>query len=69
MLKQNEAQITSLIQVQNSQAVAYASLKANLGLSNGQLLTYIKTQVIKNYQGKDLALSLESPELGYGEAS
>jgi len=69
MLKENEAQITSLIQVQNSQAIAYASLKANLGLSNGQLLTYIKTKVIKNYQGKDLALSLESPELGYGASS
>jgi hypothetical protein len=65
MMKENEAQISSLIQVQTSQALAYASLKTNLGLSNGQLLTYIKTKVIKNYQGKDLALSLESPEAGY----
>lgn len=66
MLKENEAQISSLMQVQTSQAYAYSSLKTNLGLSNGQLLTYIKTKVIKNYQGKDLALSLESPEVGYG---
>jgi len=69
MLKENEALITSMMQVQISQATAYASLKTNLGLSNGQLLTYIKTKVIKNYQGKDLALSLESPEAGYGQTN
>lgn len=69
MLKQNEALITSMMQVQISQATAYSSLKTNLGLTNGQLLTYIKTKVIKNYQGKDLALSLESPEAGYGNTN
>jgi hypothetical protein len=69
MLKENEAQISSMMQVQISQAMAYANLKTNLGLSNGHLLTYIKTKVIKNYRGKDLALSLESPEAGYGQAN
>jgi hypothetical protein len=69
MLKENEALITSMMQVQISQATAYSSLKTNLGLTNGQLLTYIKTKVIKNYQGKDLALSLESPEAGYGNTN
>jgi hypothetical protein len=66
MLKENDAKVLSLIQVQTAQAMAYANLKKSLGLSNSELLNYIKTKVINNYSGKDMAISLESPETKRG---
>jgi len=62
LLKQNAAQIDSLKQVQNTQTQAYSNLKSNLGLSNQALLNFVKAKLIKNYDGKDMALNIVSPE-------
>jgi hypothetical protein len=62
MLKQNAAQIDSLTKVQNSQSNAYANLKSKLSLTNTDLLNFIKTKLIKTYEGKDMALNIQSPE-------
>ena len=63
LLKQNEALIESLKKVQNSQSGAYTNLKDKLQLTNADLLSFIKTKLIKTYDGKDMALNLISPEI------
>ena len=62
MIQQNQANVDSLIRVQNSQSHAYKNLKQNLGMSNDDLIDFIKTKVIKNYEGKNLAMNINSPE-------
>jgi len=62
LLKQNNATIDSLKQVQNTQTTAYSNLKTNLGLSNAALLNFVKAKLIKNYNGNDMALNIKSPE-------
>jgi hypothetical protein len=49
--------------VQTSKGDSYATLKNNLKFTNPQLLNFIRTKVIKNYQGQDLALGVQSPEV------
>jgi len=61
MIQQNQASVDSLIQVQNAQSAAYKKLKESLGMNNEDLLSFIKTKVVKNYEGKDLALNIDSP--------
>ena len=48
--------------VQQSQAEGYGLLKKNLGMTNEELMNYIKSKLIKNYSGNNLALNLETPE-------
>jgi len=62
LLKQNAAQIDSLRKVQDSQSNAYSNLKTKLGMTNDQLMNFIKNKLIHKYDGKDLALNLASPE-------
>jgi len=62
LLKQNNATIDSLVQVQNTQTQAYTNLKNNLGLSNAALLNFVKAKLIKNYDGKDMALNMKAPD-------
>jgi len=62
LLKQNNATVDSLKQVQNTQTTAYTNLKSNLALSNGALLNFVKAKLIKNYNGNDMALNIKSPE-------
>ena len=62
LLKQNEANIVSLNKVQNAQSQAYSNLKGKLKMDNASLLNFIKTKLIKNYNGNDLTLSMASPE-------
>jgi len=64
LLKQNNATVDSLKQVQNTQTTAYTNLKTNLGLSNAALLNFVKAKLIKNYNGNDMALNIKSPENG-----
>jgi regulator of protease activity HflC (stomatin/prohibitin superfamily) len=61
--QENEAQVASLTQVQAAQGEAYKKLKENLGMTNTELLNYIKTKMVKNGHGQDMALNIESPEL------
>jgi hypothetical protein len=61
-LNKNTAEVDSMVKVQQSQAEGYGTLKNNLGLTNEQLMSYIKSKLIKNYSGGNLALNLESPE-------
>jgi CRISPR/Cas system-associated endonuclease Cas3-HD len=62
MIQQNQANVDSLIKVQNSQSRAYRNLKQSLGMENSDLLDFIKTKVVKGYEGKNLALNINSPE-------
>ncbi len=61
-MNKNTAEVESMIKVQQSQAVGYGTLKKNLGMTNDELMNYIKSKLIKNYSGNNLALNLETPE-------
>ena len=62
LLQQNSAQVDSLRKVQNSQSDAYKNLKKNLSFSNADLLNFVKTKLVKNYDGNNLALNIKSIE-------
>jgi hypothetical protein len=61
-LQSNDAHVSAYNQVQTSQTNAYKDLKNKLALANGDLLKMIKTEVLKNYDGNNLALAITSPE-------
>jgi len=63
ILEQNHANTDSLKRNQETQAQAYHKLKSNLSLSTGDLLNLMKTKVLKNYDGRDMALNIVSPEI------
>lgn len=63
ILKQNDAEVKSLINTQNTQTEAYSQFKNTLQISNSGLLNFIKTKLIKNYGHDQVALSLTSPEV------
>lgn len=63
ILKQNDAEVKSLINSQNTQTDAYSTFKGTLQISNQSLLNFIKTKLIKNYSKDQVALSLSSPEV------
>lgn len=62
MLTENKAETDSLKKVQNSQTDSYKKLKQNLELENPDLMKFIKTKVIKTYDGNNLFLNIASPE-------
>ena len=62
ILQQNQANVKSLQRVQDTQSQAYSSMKDKLKLTNPVLLNFIKSKLIKNYEGNSLALNLESPD-------
>ena len=56
----NDAQMSSWqVNIQN-QASSYAGLKSNLAMTNAQLLTYIKSQVISEFQQSSLVVTIPS---------
>lgn len=61
-MQKNEAQVESYKKVQTSQTNAYKKLKDNLSMQNQDLLKMIKTQVIRDYDGNNLAMAITSPE-------
>jgi len=61
--QQNTANVNSFNKVQTSQTNAYSNLKKNLKMKNKDLLKMIKTQVIGDYDGDDLAVAMDSPEV------
>lgn len=63
ILKQNDAEVKSLINSQNTQTDAYSTFKDSLRVSNQSLLNFIKTKLIKNYSKDQVALSVSSPEI------
>ena len=62
ILQQNVANNQALQKVQDSQSQAYHALKQKLNLVNGDLLGLIKTKVLKNYDGNNLAVSINGPQ-------
>ncbi len=62
ILQNNVAHVEAYKQVQTSQTNAYKDLKNKLSLANGDLLKMIKTQVLQNYDGNNLAMAIQSPE-------
>ena len=59
-INKNDAQMESLQENIKNQAKAYAGLKANLGMSNTQLLKYIKSQAISDYDQNSLVVTIPS---------
>lgn len=62
IIKQNDADVDSLIKYQNSQTEAYAKLKQKMEMSNKNLLSFIKAKLIGNYKGSDIAVNINTPE-------
>lgn len=62
MLTENKAETDSLKKVQNSQTDSYKKLKENLALQAPELMKFIKTKVIKSYDGSNLFLNIATPE-------
>ncbi len=62
IVKENEANIQSLNKIQAAQADGYSNLKNKLKMDNKNLLNFIKAKLIRNYEGKDLALNIQTPE-------
>ncbi len=62
ILQQNTANNDALKKVQDSQSQAYQALKQKLVLNNADLLSFIKTKVVKNYDGQNLAISMNGPQ-------
>jgi hypothetical protein len=62
ILQQNAANVISLKKVQDAQSEAYKKMKVKLSLTNADLLNLIKTKLVKNYDGNNLALNIASPE-------
>ncbi len=54
--------MAALKQVQQAKSDGYSKFKTNIGMTNPDLMDYIKTKVIKDYKGEDLALNIKSPE-------
>ena len=59
-INKNEAQMASLEANIKNQAQAYAGLKSNLGMTNAQLLKYIKSQAISDYDQNSLVVTIPS---------
>ncbi len=62
MLTENKAETDSLKKVQTSQTDSYKKLKDNLELQTPELMKFIKTKVIKSYDGTNLFLNIATPE-------
>ena len=62
ILQNNAAKVDAYNQVQTSQTNAYMNLKKNLAMKNEDLLKMIKTQVVRDYNGGNLAIAVTSPE-------
>lgn len=60
--QQNKAFVDSLQKVQSSQSEAYRILKSKLNMTNDDLLKFVKSKLVKNYDGNNLALTITSPE-------
>ncbi len=56
------AVVDSLKKVQASQSEGYKILKTKLNMTNEDLLKFIKTKLVKNYDGNNMALTITSPE-------
>ena len=59
-MKKNQAEMESFANIITSQASAYSALKTGLGMSNQQLIQYIKSQAINNYNQQNMVISLPS---------
>jgi hypothetical protein len=62
ILQNNDAQVDSYNKVQTAQTNAYMNLKNNLAMKNEDLLKMIKTQVVRDYAGNNMAVAVNSPE-------
>ena len=56
--KQNQADVESLIKMQETQVGVYKALKDSLQLNNEKLLNLMKSKLIKGYNGEDNGLIL-----------
>ena len=57
-VKKNQAEMESFLNIITSQATAYNVLKTGLNMTNNQLIQYIKSQAINNYNQHNMVISL-----------
>jgi regulator of protease activity HflC (stomatin/prohibitin superfamily) len=62
IIQQNQAETDSLTKTQNAQGDAYKKLKENLGLKNNELFNFLKSKLVKSYNGNNLVLNIATPE-------
>lgn len=60
ILKQNSANVDAFTKMTNTQTLAYAKMKSELGLNNENLLNLLKGKIAK--ENKNIALNLKSPD-------
>eukprot|EP01016_Furgasonia_blochmanni_P020326 TRINITY_DN2267_c0_g1_i13.p2 TRINITY_DN2267_c0_g1~~TRINITY_DN2267_c0_g1_i13.p2 ORF type:complete len:206 (+),score=43.23 TRINITY_DN2267_c0_g1_i13:548-1165(+) len=62
LLTQNKADVDSFLIVQDSNSKSYGKLKKDLTMTTNDLLTFMKSKLLKDYKGDDLVVSLDSYE-------
>jgi len=62
VLQQNQANVDSLIKIQNSQTSGYKILKEKLNFENKDLLNFVKTKLVKHHQGDNIVANILNPE-------
>jgi hypothetical protein len=60
LLLKNSADVASFSKIQNAQTEAYKKMKTELKMTNRDLLDYMKTKIVKDYDGKNMALNMAS---------
>lgn len=59
LLQSNVATSESFYKIQLQQANALAAVKKSLGLSNAQLLTYLRAKILKEYPETKMIIGLD----------
>ena len=52
--------MNAFYEVLSQQSLAYSDLKETLGLSNKELIRYVKSQVIKDYAQENIIVNIPS---------
>jgi len=59
IIQTNKAEVNAFNATEFSTIEGYARIKKEVGLTNAELLVYMKSKIIDNYEGKKLAISFE----------
>ncbi len=62
LIQQNMADVESFRKVQGQQNSSYKNFKAELALTNDQLIDFLKTKAIGKFNEKNLALNIDTPK-------
>ena len=59
-ISKNQASMSSLYDVTTGQSTAYGNLKTNLAMNNAQLLEYIRSQTITEFNQQNMVATIPS---------